>query len=284
MKMPKILIFLIILIILISFLYFENNSIQITKKELYSSKVPKGFEGFKIIQISDLHSKVFGRNNKDLVEKIKDEKPHIIVITGDLVDRRRYNEDKSLDFIDRIKDICPIYYVTGNHEAWSGKFPSLERKLKERKVNVLRNHKLSVNKGGEHINILGVDDPAFNTKDYSEAYKDFEITKNALKSMEYDKEREFNILLSHRPELFDIYEEAGIDLAFAGHAHGGQINIPFIGGVIAPNQGFFPKYYKGDYNKNNTTMIVSRGLGNSVAPQRLFNRPEIISMTIYSEQ
>lgn len=283
MKMPKILIFLIILIILISFLYFENNSIQITKKELYSSKVPKGFEGFKIIQISDLHIKAFGRNNKGLVEKIKDEKPHIIVITGDLVDRRRYNEDKSLDFIDRIKDICPIYYVTGNHEAWSGKFPSLERKLKERKVNVLRNDKLAVSKGGDYINILGVDDPAFNTKDYSEAYKDFEITKNALKSMEYDKEREFNILLSHRPELFDIYEETGIDLVFAGHAHGGQIYIPFIGGVIAPNQGFFPKYYKGAYNKNNTTMIVSRGLGNSVAPQRLFNRPEIISMTIYSD-
>lgn len=283
MKMPKILIFLIILIILISFLYFENNSIQITKKELYSSKVPKGFEGFKIIQISDLHSKVFGRNNKDLIEKIKDEKPHIIVITGDLVDRRRYNEDKSLDFIDAIKDLCPIYYVTGNHEAWSGKFSSLERKLKERQVNVLRNDKLVVSKGGDYINILGVDDPAFNTKDYSEAYKDFEITKNALKSMEYDKEREFNILLSHRPELFDIYEEAGIDLVFAGHAHGGQINIPFIGGVIAPNQGFFPKYYKGAYNENNTTMIVSRGLGNSVAPQRLFNRPEIILMTMYGE-
>ncbi|WP_055666753.1 metallophosphoesterase [Desnuesiella massiliensis] len=283
MKMPKILIFFIILIILISFLYFENNSIQLTKKELYSSKLPKDFEGFKIIQISDLHSKVFGKNNKDLVEKIRDEKPHIIVITGDLVDRRRYNEDKSLDFIDKIKDICPIYYVTGNHEAWSGKFPSLERKLKEREVNVLRNNKLTVSKGGDYINILGVDDPAFNTKDYSEAYKDFEITKNVLKSMEYDKEREFNILLSHRPELFDIYEEAGIDLVFAGHAHGGQINIPFIGGVIAPNQGFFPKYYKGAYNKNNTTMIVSRGLGNSVAPQRLFNRPEIISMTVYSK-
>lgn len=284
MKMPKILIFFIMLIILISFLYFENNSIQLTKKEVYSSKVPKDFHGFKIVQISDLHSKVFGKNNKRLVEKIKDEEPDIIVITGDLVDRRRYNEEKSLDFIDEIKDVYPIYYVTGNHEAWSGKFTSLERKLKERKVNVLRNEKLVVNKAGSHINILGVDDPAFSTKDYSEAYKDFEIIKNELNSMEYDKEREFNILLSHRPELFDIYEEAGIDLAFAGHAHGGQINIPFIGGVVAPNQGFFPKYYQGAYNKNNTTMIVSRGLGNSVAPQRLFNRPEIVSMIIYSKQ
>lgn len=284
MKMPKILIFFIMFIILISFLYFENNSIQLTKKEVYSSKVSKDFHGFKIVQISDLHSKVFGKNNKRLVEKIKDEEPDIIVITGDLVDRRRYNEDKSLDFINEIKDAYPIYYVTGNHEAWSGKFTSLERKLKERKVNVLRNEKLVVNKAGSHINILGVDDPAFSTKDYSEAYKDFEIIKNELNSIEYDKEREFNILLSHRPELFDIYEEAGIDLAFAGHAHGGQINIPFIGGVVAPNQGVFPQYYKGAYNKNNTTMIVSRGLGNSLAPQRLFNRPEIISMIIYSKQ
>ena len=128
--------------------------------------------------------------------------------------------------------------------------------------------------------ILGLDDPAFNTFNHSEDYMNEGIIKKELIDINNDKR--FRILLSHRPELFDLYVDNNIDVAFTGHAHGGQVIIPFIGGIIAPNQGFWPKYYKGMYTKNNTTMILSRGLGNSVIPQRIFNRPEIVSLTLNS--
>ncbi len=268
---------IVIAVFLVCFSYFENNSIVISKFEVKSEKLPKSFNNFKIVQISDLHNKVFYKDNNTLVAKIKSQNPDIIVITGDLVDRGKYNEENAISFIDKIKPIAPIYYVNGNHEGWSGKFPSLEKKLKERGVHVLRNESVYYEKGKEKIVILGVDDPAFNTNSHADDYMNEDIMKNEL--LNIDK-KNFNILLSHRPELFDVYVHNNIDLVFAGHAHGGQVIIPFIGGIIAPNQGFWPKYYKGMYIKDTTTMVVSRGLGNSVAPQRIFNRPEIISMTL----
>jgi predicted MPP superfamily phosphohydrolase len=278
--LKKHVIFIGIIVFLVCFSYFENNNIVISKYNIKSNTLPKGFNAFKIVQISDLHNKVFYKDNNTLVNKIKSQKPDIIVITGDLVDRRKYNEEKALSFIDKIKSIAPIYYVNGNHEGWSGKFESLEKKLKEEGVFVLRNQSLSYEKGKEEILILGLDDPAFNTSNHSEDYMNEGIIKKEL--FDINKDKKFRILLSHRPELFDLYVDNNIDVAFTGHAHGGQVIIPFLGGIIAPNQGFWPKYYKGLYTKNNTTMILSRGLGNSIIPQRIFNRPEIVSVTLNS--
>jgi predicted MPP superfamily phosphohydrolase len=278
--LKKHIILLGIIVFLVCFSYFENNNIVISKYNIKSSTLPKGFNGFKIVQISDLHNKVFYKDNSTLVNKIKSQKPDIIVITGDLVDRRKYNEDNALAFIDKIKSIAPIYYVNGNHEGWSGKFESLEKKLKEEGIFVLRNESIVYEKGKDEILILGLDDPAFNTANHSEDYMNEGIIKKELSDINNDKK--FRILLSHRPELFDLYVDNNIDVAFTGHAHGGQVIIPFIGGIIAPNQGFLPKYYKGMYTKNNTTMVLSRGLGNSIIPQRIFNRPEIVSVTLNS--
>jgi predicted MPP superfamily phosphohydrolase len=271
-------IFFSVIIFLVCFLYFENNNIVISKYNVKSNKLPKVFDNFKIVQISDLHNKVFYKDNNTLVKKIKSQKPDIIVITGDLVDRRKYNEENALSFIDKISAIAPIYYVNGNHEGWSGKFESLEKKLKERGVRVLRNKSLYYGKDKEKILILGVDDPAFNTTSHSKGYTNEDIMKKELSDV--NDERYFRILLSHRPELFELYVRNNIDLAFTGHAHGGQVILPWFGGIISPNQGFWPKYYKGMHKKNNTTMVVNRGLGNSVAPQRIFNRPEIVSVTL----
>lgn len=278
--LKKHIILLGIIVFLVCFSYFENNNIVISKYNIKSNTLPKVFNDFKIVQISDLHNKVFYKDNNTLVNKIQSQKPDIIVITGDLVDRRKYNEDNALSFIDKIKSIAPIYYVNGNHEGWSGKFESLEKKLKEEGVFVLRNQSIVYEKGKEQIMILGLDDPAFNTFNHSEDYMNEGIIKKELIDINNDKR--FRILLSHRPELFDLYVDNNIDVAFTGHAHGGQVIIPFIGGIIAPNQGFWPKYYKGMYTKNNTTMILSRGLGNSVIPQRIFNRPEIVSVILNS--
>lgn len=274
----KYIIFISIIIFLVCFSYFENNNIVISKYNVKSSKLPKAFNNFKIVQISDLHNKIFYKDNNTLVKKIKSQKPDIIVITGDLVDKQKYNEENALSFIDKIYSIAPIYYVNGNHEGWSGKFESLEKKLKEKEVIVLRNESLYYEKNKEKILILGVDDPAFNTTGHSEDYMNSDIMKKELFAV--NNEKRFKILLSHRPELFELYVHNNIDLAFTGHAHGGQVILPFLGGIIAPNQGFWPKYYKGMYKKNNTVMVVSRGLGNSIVPQRIFNRPEIVSVTL----
>ncbi|MBU5483179.1 metallophosphoesterase [Clostridium sp. MSJ-11] len=276
--MEKIILTLLIIILMSLTLYLQNNSIVITKHKIKSRKIPKEFNNIKILHLSDLHSKVFGKNNKQIINKINKEQPDIIVITGDFIDRRNYNEEKAMLLIHEIKDIAPIYYVTGNHEGWSNKFSSLEVKLKEKGVIVLRNESISIRRREQEIFILGVDDPSFNTIGYREKYKDYNIVKEEIEKIK--KEDVFNVLLCHRPELFNLYVEKDIDLVFAGHAHGGQINIPFLGGIIAPNQGFFPKYHKGIHNAKNTNMVVSRGLGNSLFPQRLFNRPEIVCVEL----
>jgi len=273
----KYVIFIALIIFLVCFSYFENNGIVISNYDIKSKTLPEAFNNFKIVQLSDLHSKDFYKDNNTLVAKIKSQKPDIIVITGDLVDRRKYNEEIAISFIDKIKPIAPIYYVNGNHEGWSGKFASLEKKLKESGVFVLRNESVFYEKGKEKIQILGVDDPAFNTTGFSEDYMNEDIMKGELLKVNNNN---FRILLSHRPEFFELYVDNNIDLVFTGHAHGGQIIIPFIGGLYSPNQGLWPKYYEGMHAKNSTTMVLSRGLGNSVAPQRIFNRPEIVSVTL----
>ncbi|MBU3191439.1 metallophosphoesterase [Clostridium bowmanii] len=274
----KSIIFIVVIMSLVCFSYFENNNIVISKYNINSNTLPKAFNNFKIVQISDLHNKVFYKDNNTLVAKIKSQKPDIIVITGDLVDRRYYNEEKAVGLINKIKSIAPIYYVNGNHEGLSTKFASLEKKLKERGVFVLRNKSIFYEVGNEKILISGIDDPVFSTIGQYKVLFNEDIMKREL--LLVNNKKYYNILLSHRTEFFDFYVNNNIDLAFTGHSHGGQFIIPFIGGVFSPGQGFWPKYYKGMYTKDNTTMVVSRGLGNSVIPQRIFNRPEIVSVTL----
>lgn len=273
-KVVKYGVIFIILLQLSLVIYWGNNNISVSNYIVESSTIPPQFDGYKIVQLSDLHNKEFRKGNKDLITLIKDASPDAIVITGDLIDRRRYNEEKALKLIKGIKDIAPIYYVTGNHEAWSNKFSSLEEKLLMQGVEVLRNNSVEIKRGTGKIFVSGIDDPAFKTTGYSQSYKDYDIVKDEIKTVK--KDGDYNILLSHRPELFPLYSECDIDLVFSGHAHGGQVILPFLGGIIAPNQGFFPKYYKGVYSSKDTFMVVSRGLGNSLAPIRVFNPPELV--------
>lgn len=275
MRMKKLLIYFVVLMCGVLFLYYQNNFIEVTNINLELDRLPQGFDGLKIVQISDLHSKMFGENQYKLVSKIKKAKPEIILITGDIVDSKNYRELPGLMLIDELIGIAPIYYVTGNHEFWSGKFSSLEKKLQERGVRILRSTKDTFERNGSKFEIMGVDDPAArNSHQYSDdgGILSDEL-QNALKGTEQE---DFKLLLSHRPELVSIYAKHNIDIIFAGHAHGGQIRLPGVGGLIAPDQGLFPKYTSGKYNEGKSVMIVSRGLGNSIIPQRLFNRPEIV--------
>jgi len=267
------------IITIIIFCIWQNNSIVITKSDYANAKIPIDFDDYKVVHISDFHNKNFGKNQRKILDKIEAILPDIIVITGDLIDRRKYDLDVAMVFIKGAVDIAPVYYVSGNHEVWSGKFSSVEESLKDAGVVVMDNGEERIYKNNSWINIFGLRDPDFHTSSYFEDTKTIEILENLNKWSGYEG---FKILLSHRPELFDLYSNSDMDLIFTGHAHGGQIRIPFLGGLIAPDQGLFPKYTSGSYHKDSSTMFVSRGLGNSVFPIRIFNRPEILLVTIKS--
>ncbi len=267
-------------ICILVFLYWGNNSIVITKSEYTSTKLPKEFDQFVIAQISDLHNKKFGNNQNILLEKLKRTSPDVILVTGDLIDSRRFNLNTALDFINGAIQIAPIYYVSGNHEARSNQYTVIKNALINASVNVLDNDLAKLTIGSSSIHLLGLMDPYFYaTNQINE--KDSTYTQ-LLEQWSHNEG--FQILLSHRPELFELYAAYNIDMVFSGHAHGGQVRLPFLGGLIAPNQGVLPKYTSGRYDEENTSMYVSRGLGNSIIPLRIFNRPEIVVITLKSKQ
>ncbi|MCT4598108.1 MAG: metallophosphoesterase [Vallitalea sp.] len=270
-----------IIIFLIVFLYIENNWIQVTDYNLSIKELPSEFEGFSIVHISDVHNKLFGKGQKRLVNVIEKQEPNIIVITGDLIDRRRYNKANAIMLIEKLVDIAPVYYVTGNHEWWSGKYGELRVDIENLGVNILSDDKIKINNNNKIINILGIDDPAKYYNEYSKPINSYnKVIEKIDMLLKDNKKEDITILLSHRPELFEVYKQRNIDLILCGHAHGGQIRLPFIGGIIAPNQGLFPKYDGGKYNYNDVNMIVNRGLGNSIAPIRIFNKPEVGVITL----
>lgn len=263
------------------FFYFQNNALVTTEYTIRSEDVPNSFDGYTIVHLSDLHGKYFGDNQSILVEKTADMNPDMIVFTGDIVDEDRYDEQAGQILMEKLTEMAPVYYVTGNHEWKSGRFGSLEKKLQGVNVTVLRNKTEEIVVQGESIRITGIDDPT-QANGFSQEEETAELfIKEALADVSHDDG--FHMLLSHRPELASLYARYDMDAVFSGHAHGGQFRIPFVGGVIAPNQGLFPEYDGGAYAIENTTMMVHRGLGNSVIPVRIFNRPEIVVVTLNKE-
>lgn len=264
----KILIAIIIFLIVTPiFLWCENNMIQVSKYVVKSNKVSKEFEGYKILQISDLHSKYFGKNNERLISKIKNLKPNFIVFTGDLIDahEERYDEGPLLSILEELNNKYPMVLVNGNHEVWSGNWNNFKCNIEKYNISVLEDSYVTLGKD-KNMNIIGLND----YENISEVYRKLDYINKDINN------KAFNILLSHRPEYIKAYSARGADLVFSGHAHGGQVRLPFIGGVVAPGQGYNPKYYEGVHNIDRCTMIVCRGLGNSIIPQRVFNKPELV--------
>ncbi|MEY8292873.1 metallophosphoesterase [Carnobacteriaceae bacterium 52-44] len=277
-KNKKIIISMIGFISFLLWMIWGNVTIDVSHFSIADETFPEEFDQFKIAHISDLHSKNWGATLVDLIQK---EEPDIIAITGDLIDSNNQDVNIALEFVNQIREFAPIYFVSGNHEAWSDLYFELEEKLTELGVTILDNDRVVLTKGDEQILLAGLKDPAF----YSESNllsEQNNIVESNLQELINDFEG-FKLLLSHRPELFDMYVQNEIDLVLSGHAHGGQIRIPLIGGLVAPNQGFFPTYSAGRYIENNTNMIVSRGLGNSILPVRVNNRPELVIITLESE-
>lgn len=311
------------------FYLFENNAITTTKLTYCSPRVPEGFDGCRIVQVSDLHNKTFGKGNKKLIRKIRNLQPDMIFFTGDLIDKRRPNLQGALEFAIQASNIAPAYFVTGNHEQWSGIWEELIPGLEEGGITVLDNQYVTLFRGDDALFLIGLADIDFISYSgemdggvmpkerkarlnrgktrYSPAQKDaFEAQLHKLchqvdlewpSVMPYRDVAEktpFKILLSHKPEFAEIYARQGVDFIFCGHAHGGQVRLPFIGGLYAPGQGVLPRFTNGMYdltklNKKedldeisriNTAMVVSRGMGDSVIPMRVGNRPELVEVTL----
>lgn len=278
MKLLKIIVILVVPIIIL--LNWWNKSIVTTKFTVTDKDIPKNFSDFRIAQVSDLHNASFGfgNNNSKLINKIQNEDPNIIVITGDMIDSRRTDFEVGLEFIKQVIKIAPTYYVIGNHETriYEG-YLELEQEMKNLGVHVLRNQSENITIDEQSIQIIDVDDP--------DIYDSFVDTDSLMKDLltELDDPNQYSILLSHRPELFDIYCETNMNLVFSGHVHGGQVRLPIVGGLVGPNQGLLPEYDSGIYTNGSTNLIVSRGLGNSLFPFRINNRPELIITTLQHE-
>ena len=261
---------MLVILAIYLFLYINNHWIVTTEHSYESNKIPENFDGFRITQVSDLHDGLFGNKQEHLVEKVENTKPDVIFITGDIIDSNRYNLEQSLDAVRQFVDIAEVYYVIGNHEVATNQVEEIYEALSEIGVHVMSNTSLTLTIEGESINVVGIEDPLNGLSTQTMLNKAFKKANTDL----------FTILLAHRPEEFNNYVQNQVDLVFSGHAHGGQIRIPGIGGLVAPSQGLFPKYTAGTFEEDVTTMNVSRGLGNSKFPFRIFNLPEIISVEL----
>ena len=281
----KVLTILIIILALISFLYFSNNYLSTSFYEVTSNEIPKNFNNYKIVQISDLHSKYFGKKQSYLISKINKINPDIIVFTGDMYDGNRDENisciKPAIDLINELSKNYPIYYVTGNHE-YDNKFHKEFQNSIKHKQNVfyLSEDVIEIKKDNESIFLTGIDDVSFySTKDISFYRTLLNLSDKANKG--------FNILLSHRPyEIKKLLSKTNYDLILSGHNHGGQIAIPFIlpNGIYSPSETFFPKYTKGIHQIGKNQLILSRGLGNSRFPFRVFNPPEIVTIMLKSSE
>lgn len=273
MKIKSVIIAAAVLIVVLSaWIAHGNQNIGLTTYEAKVSGLPQAFEGLRIVQLSDLHNVVFKDGNAKLIALVEQAEPDMIFITGDMLDSRRTDTQAALSVADKVVGIAPTYYVPGNHEARLSEYGEFEGSLEKLGVTVLRNSAVSVEKDGEAISIAGVDDP-----DFALTYLDSgaeEAYMNAV--LDGINQKGCALLLSHRPELFDVYADKGIALAFSGHVHGGQIRLPLLGGLYGPHQGFFPEYDGGLYYKEDSAMIVSRGIGNSIFPFRVNNDPEVV--------
>ena len=269
-----------VLIALVIWIAWGNTALELNTYTVSSAKLPQSFDGYRIAHVSDLHNTEIGKDNEKLLTMLRDADPDMIAITGDLIDSRSTNVEIALNFIREAVKIAPCYYVTGNHEARISEYDELKEAMKAAGVTVLEDAQTEISLTGESITLIGVNDPSYQT-DY--LFGDSETVMN-IKLEELHTENDgFTVLLSHRPELFDTYADHGIDLVLSGHAHGGQFRLPFVGGVVAPNQGLFPEYDAGIYTEGNTNMLVSRGVGNSILPFRINNRPEVILIELQAE-
>jgi len=254
------------------FCWFQNNYIVVSEYEYRSEKIAGELDGYTIVHISDLHNKLFGSGQKRLIAKIEDCQPDMIVVTGDIVDSA--DSENAITFIEKAVKLAPVYYVTGNHEERldGENFKELTEKIESAGAIWLSNETAAITtlSGNTELTCIGLDNRSLTDNIFSEIMKS--VDRNNV-----------TVLMAHQPQFIEFYAQQGPDIVFSGHAHGGQWRLPFIGGLIAPGQGFFPEYTEGSHVSGSTTLYISRGLGNSIFPLRLFNCPEVVCVKLKSQ-
>ncbi len=261
-----------------SSLLLSKYGLSVTRLELGFEDLPAGFDGFKIVQLSDLHGSGFGRDNARLIEKVRAEAPELIALTGDFLDEGKAERElPELEALVReLADIAPVYFVSGNHDWASGMAYTLFETLESAGARCLRNSSLSLERNGDRIILCGVDDP--------NGPADMAEPDEFISSLRGSEPGSFVLMLAHRAYWAERYPELDVDLILCGHTHGGVVRLPLLGGLAASNMGLFPEYDAGLFELPGYKLFISRGLGNSVPLPRFLNTPEIASITLRSEQ
>ena len=278
--MKKFLLFLLLIAAAAAYIVYDNGRLSVTDYTVSDNRIPESFDGLKIVQVSDVHDAEFGGGQADLIEAVRGENPDYIFLTGDFIDSNRYDLERSMAMVSAFTGMAEVFYVTGNHEVATNEVDEITSALSEAGVRVLRNQAMVVGSGNSSIAIAGIDDPLTGVGTEGEDA----FTRHAIEQATAEvPQGMFTILLAHRPEQFGTYADMDIPLVFSGHAHGGQVRIPFVGGLNSPGQGWFPELTSGIHGQGGTQLVISRGLGNSQVPLRLLNTPEIVSVTLQSD-
>ncbi|MGM9952629.1 MAG: metallophosphoesterase [Intestinibaculum porci] len=258
----------------------DNKSLTIKRLDITDERIPVSFDGFRILQMTDVHQAKFGYKQHRLLKKAKSCAPDLIAITGDVIVNSHTPLGEVIDYVKSLQAIAPVYFICGNHETLLNKTDLMQfiLGLKICGVTVLRNETVRLYQGKDEILLSGIDDPSF------KAHKTIEqaqIIDEEVKGL--GESQMYRILLSHRPECFDVYVKHHISLVLCGHTHGGQIRFPFIGALVAPHQKLFPTYDRGLFEKGATKMYISAGLGASDIPLRVLNPPEMTLVTLHHQ-
>ena len=270
----RVLLFLIFILFCVGFFHWSNHSLQVQRFTFTSPRLPAGFDGCVIVQLSDLHGALFGEDNQDLLKVVAKERPDYIFLTGDLLDQYRATPHSyAVSLGGALADIAPTYFVTGNHEWALPDVPGLKRALEVAGVQVLTNEYTVLARDGDNAVLAGVDDP--------NGYADQKTPEEVAEEVRAAFADPFWILLAHRNNYFeDAYCRLGADLVISGHGHGGLVRLPFTDGLVSVERTFFPSYTAGFYQAGGADLFVSRGLGNSGRTFRLFNRPQVAGLTL----
>lgn len=254
---------------------------QVSRFTVSSPLLPAGFDGLKIVQLSDLHNKVFGKNNAPLLRLIEGEKPDITVMTGDMISHGAPNTEEFLALVKRLTEISEVYYVNGNHELSDLSDEAFEYAAETMAgygAVCLDNDYTDIFRGEDMIRICGLCYSAEyyrGVREYKRGWKAFMLT-DMIDYLGLKEPEVYTILLAHNPLDFDVHAEWGADLSFGGHVHGGLVRLPFIHGILSPERRLMPKYKEGVYNVGSSFLIASRGLGRF----RIHNPPEVVSATL----
>lgn len=267
---------LAVLLALSPYLYHQNNDVSFSHYRCENARLPEAFEGYTFLQVSDLHNKSLRRQLPQVLERCEAAGVDAVAVTGDAIDSPHI--ENALSLMSALSQRYPVYYVPGNHEALIPKsYATFKQRLVELGVVLLEDRSVMLTRGEASIALLGLTDPAFDNRGLIHGQTGgFAGRLKALHDPTH-----YTVLLSHRPELFELYAQAGVELTLSGHEHGGLVRLPRVGALVALNQGLLPQYTEGIHYQGTSALVISRGLGNSpFFVSRINNPPELVLVTL----